>query len=114
MQSSKLAILHEQELFPTLTGEGPKAGWTHILLQIFSKRKTRLAPASGFDSSWSGYAPLKPCRLVVLALKCNDLYPYPVTSSVSMLLLHRTYSSTIETGTLLTYQAADVADPPTF
>lgn len=35
---------HGQELFLTLTGEGPKPGWTHILLQIFSKRKNETCP----------------------------------------------------------------------
>lgn len=35
MQSSRLAISHEQEHFPTLTGEGSKAGWTQIELQNF-------------------------------------------------------------------------------
>lgn len=42
MQSSRLAISHEQEHFPTLTGEGSKAGWTHLALQNFSKRKQDL------------------------------------------------------------------------
>lgn len=42
MQSSRLAISHEPEHFPTLTGEGSKAGWTHIVLQNFSKRKQDL------------------------------------------------------------------------
>lgn len=42
MQSSRLAISHEPDHFPTLTGEGSKAGWTHIVLQNFSKRKQDL------------------------------------------------------------------------
>lgn len=35
MQSSRLAILHEQEHFPALIGRGPKASWMHIVLQDF-------------------------------------------------------------------------------
>lgn len=89
MPSSRLAISHEQELFPTLTCEG------HSVAGFWQTKNRDLPLRQDSTVPGVGCAPLKPCRLVVLALKCNDLYPYPVTNSYPVRIFTCTCGRTV-------------------